>query len=99
MAFAIRRPPPFMAIISIHFLPHLFSIAIESYIYTKRILHLVSVKDITNKSLISPLKSLISPLIIGSNIDILRLLQPLTANYKYIQPYSWSPQLLYMYII
>ena len=35
MAFAIRRPtpPPLMAQISRHFLPHFFSFAIESYIY------------------------------------------------------------------
>ena len=35
MAFAIRgpTPPPLMAQISRHFLPHFFSFAIESYIY------------------------------------------------------------------
>ena len=30
---------------------------------------------------------------------LLRLLRPLTANYWYIQPYPWSPQLLHVYNI
>ena len=53
MAFAIRRrsdpTPPFMAQISNNF-PPLFSFAIESYIYVKRILHLVPLKNIVFKS-------------------------------------------------
>ena len=42
---------------------------------------------------------ILSLLIIGSNIDILRLLWSLTANNMYIQPYSWSPQVLNVYNI
>ena len=47
MAFAIQRgtPPPLMALISIHFLPHL-SLLQLNLTYMKRILHLVSVKNI-----------------------------------------------------
>ena len=45
--------------------------------------------------------SLLSPLynIFGSNIDILQLRWPLTANYQYLQSYSLSPKLLYVYNI
>ena len=42
--------PPLMDIISRPFSTPLFSFAIESYIYMKQILHLVSVKNITFKS-------------------------------------------------
>ena len=54
MAFAIKRQtpstPPLMALISIHFLSHFFSFAIEYYLY-ERILHLVPVKIIFIKSI------------------------------------------------
>ena len=70
MDFSIRRrppPPPVMDIISNHF----FSFAIESYItYMKRILHLVSIKNITFKYSYNWFK-----------IDIHQQLWPLTANY------------------
>ena len=60
MAFAIRRrtplPPPLMAQITIHFLPHFFLLQLNPA-YMKRILDLVSVKNIT-----------LSPLIIGSKL-------------------------------
>ena len=51
MAFAIwlRTPPPtLMAQISIHLLPHTFLLQLNPT-YMKRILHLVSVKNITFK--------------------------------------------------
>ena len=37
MAFAIKRrtPPPLMALIAIHFLPHFLFFAIEYYLYEK----------------------------------------------------------------
>ena len=71
MAFAIRRRPlpPLMALISIHFLPHFFLLQLNPT-NMKRILHLVPLKI-----------SFLSLLLIGSNIDILRLLRLLTANY------------------
>ena len=73
MAFAIRRPtplpPPLMAQISRHFLPHFFLLQLNPT-YMKRILHLVSVKNITFKSSYDWFK-----------IDIHEQLQPLTANY------------------
>ena len=49
--FSIKRqtPPPLMDKISIHFLPHFFLIQLN-LTYIKRILHLVSVKNITFKS-------------------------------------------------
>ena len=73
MAFAIkRRPPPQMALISIHFLPHFFSFAIESYM--KQILHLVSVKNITFKSSYN-----------WSKIDIRWLLRPPSAVFSSVQ--------------
>ena len=62
MTFAIKRrtpPPPFMALFPTYFLPHFFSFAIESYIYTH-----VSVKNIPFKSSYNWFK-----------IDILRLVQ------------------------
>ena len=59
-------PPPLMAQISIHFLPHFFLLQLN-LTYMKQILHLVSVKNITFKS--------------SSNIDTLWQLRPLTANY------------------
>ena len=69
MTFAIEhRPPPLVLLISIHLFTPLFSLAIESYI--KRILHLVSVKDITFKCSYNWFK-----------IDIHQQLRPLTANY------------------
>ena len=55
IAFAIKSqtpappPPPFMALISIHFLRHFFLLQLN-LTYIKRILHLVSVKNITFKS-------------------------------------------------
>ena len=52
---------------------HFFSFAIESYIQMKRILHLVSVKNITFKSCYNWFK-----------IDFLRLLQPPTAIFSYV---------------
>ena len=50
MVFAIRgpTPPPLMAQISRHFLPHFFLQLNPTYM--KQILHLVSVKNITSKS-------------------------------------------------
>ena len=58
-----------MALISIHFLPHFFSFAIQSYLYEI---------DFT----LGPIKkTFLSLLIIGSNIDIVWLLRPLIANY------------------
>ena len=71
MAFAIKRwTPPLMAI-SIHFLPHFFLQLNLTYI--KRILHLVSVKNITFKSSYNWFK-----------IDIRRLLRPLTAIFSHV---------------
>ena len=84
MAFAIRRrtPPPFMTQIYIHFLTHFFSFTIESYICMKRILHLVSVKNIMSKFSYNWFK-----------IDILRLLRPLTAIFSHVHGhlnyYTW----------
>ena len=68
MTFAIKRrtpPAPFMALFPTYFLPHFFSFAIESYIYTH-----VSVKNITFKSSYN-----------WFIIDIHQQLRPLTANY------------------
>ena len=71
MAFAIRRrsPPPLNGTNFQTFYYPIFSFAVESYINeTDFILGLSQI-------------SLLSPLIIGSNIDILWQLRPLTANY------------------
>ena len=71
MEFSIqRRPPP---IISIHFLPH-SSLLQRNLTYMQRILYLVSVKNITFKSSYNWFK-----------IDILRLVQPLTAIFSPVQ--------------
>ena len=78
-----------MAIISVHFYPTFFLLQLNLTYMFPLYVHSWSQSKL----------SFLSPLIIGSNIDILRLLWPLTANYKYIQPYSWSPQLLYVYNI
>ena len=69
MAFAIKRPPPLMALISIHFYPTFFLLQLN-LTWMKRILHLVSVKNITFKSSYNWFK-----------IDIHQQLRPLTANY------------------
>ena len=68
MAFAIRRrtPPPLNGTNFLPFFTPFFSFAIESYIYETD-LYLVSVRNILY--------------VIGSNIDVLQLLRPLTANY------------------
>ena len=69
MAFAIWRrtpPPPLMAQISIHLLPHTFLLQLNPT-YMKRILHF---KNITFKSSYNWFK-----------IDIHQQLRPLTANY------------------
>ena len=57
MAFTIKRQtyplppsPLLMALISIHFLPHFFSFAIESYYWNGFSLHLVPLKTIIPKS-------------------------------------------------
>ena len=52
MTFAIGRlSPPFNGtFLPLTILPNFFSVAIESYIYTKRIVHLVPVKIIIFKS-------------------------------------------------
>ena len=68
----VRPPaplPPLMVIISRHFLPH-FCLLQLNPTYMKRILHLVSVKNITFKSSYNWFK-----------IDIHQQLRPLTANY------------------
>ena len=70
MAIVIMRRSPQMAQISIHFLPHFILLQFNPT-YMKRILHLIPLKNI----------GFLNLLIIGSNIDILRLLRPLTANY------------------
>ena len=71
MAFAIRRrsPPPLNGTNFQTFYYPIFSFAVESYIYE------------TDVTLGLSQISLLSPLIIGSNIDILQQLRLLTANY------------------
>ena len=66
MAYAIRRHLP-----PIHF-PPIFFLSQLNPTYMKRILHLVSVKNITFKSYYNWFK-----------IDILRLLRPLTAIFSH----------------
>ena len=67
------RPPLLMDIISIYFLPHFFLLQLNLS-YMKRILHLVSVKNITFKSSYN-----------WFTIDILRLVRPLTAIFSSVQ--------------
>ena len=66
-------PPPLIAIIFIHFLPHFFPFQLN-LTYMKRILHSFSVKNINFKSSYNWFK-----------IDILRLLWPPTAIFSHIQ--------------
>jgi len=72
--FSIKRQtPPLMNKISIHFLPHFFLMQLN-LTYIKRILHLVSVKNITFKSPHNWFK-----------IDNLGRLRPLTAIFSTFQ--------------
>merc|ERR1712214_6516 len=66
LPLGVRPPPPLMAQISRHFLPHFFSFAIESYIYETDF----TLQKITFKSSYNCFK-----------IDIHQQLRPLTANY------------------
>ena len=61
---------PLMALLATHFLSHFFFLLRLNLTYMKRILHLVSVKNITFKSSYNRFK-----------IDIHQQLRPLTANY------------------
>ena len=72
-SLGVEPSPPLMDIISRHFSPHFFLLQLNHIYwisYMKRILHFVSVKNITFKSFYNWFK-----------IDIFRQLRLLTANY------------------
>ena len=72
--FSIKRQtPPLMDKISFHFLPYFFLMQLN-ITYIKRILHLVSVKNITFKSCYNWFKNVIH-----------RLVRPLTAIFSPVQ--------------